>query len=45
MKKIKKIMYDNMYRIELNGFAIVGLVTLILYGGVKLIIESINIFQ
>jgi len=43
MKKAKKIMYDNMYVFEFNGFALMALITLILYGAVSVFVDFINL--
>lgn len=39
-----KRLYVNKYNVELNGFAIVGLVTASLYGVVALVKEIISLF-
>jgi len=44
MEKVKEIMYERMYKIEVNGFALMSIVTLFLYGLVSLIVDFINLF-
>lgn len=37
-------MYYKMYEFEANGIALMGVITLIIYGGVSLIVDFIALF-
>lgn len=44
MKQFIEIMYKKMYKIEVNGFAILSISVLILYGIAKFVVDIINLF-
>ncbi|MBR2246317.1 hypothetical protein [Oceanobacillus profundus] len=45
MKLLKKVFYDEMYTVKLNGAALVGWITASLYGVVSLIKTVISAFN
>lgn len=44
MNKLKEIFYENMYEVSFNGFALMGIVALLIYGSLSLITDIIKMF-